>query len=64
MARLTPAIRRLERARSGAARGRGSVVLHDRLSAACAAADADAAVATTTEIWTALLSELEDTHGS
>ncbi|WP_336032612.1 GntR family transcriptional regulator [Geodermatophilus sp. FMUSA9-8] len=60
--RLTPAIRRLERARFAAAHGRGSVGLHERLIAACAGGDVDAAVATTTEIWTALLSELEETH--
>ncbi len=60
--RFTPAIRRLERARFAAAHGRGSVGLHDRLIAACAAHDVDAAVATTTEIWTALLSELEEIH--
>ncbi|MBM7806698.1 DNA-binding GntR family transcriptional regulator [Geodermatophilus bullaregiensis] len=59
--RLTPSIRRLERARFAAAHGRESVVLHDRLIAACAAGDVAAAVATTTEIWTALLSELEET---
>jgi DNA-binding GntR family transcriptional regulator len=59
--RFTPAVRRLERARFAAAHGRESVVLHDRLIAACAASDVDAAVATTTEIWTALLSELEET---
>ena len=59
--RFTPTIRRLERARFAAAHGRGSVGLHDRLIAACAADDVDAAVATTTEIWTALLSELEET---
>ncbi|SFT91173.1 DNA-binding transcriptional regulator, GntR family [Geodermatophilus amargosae] len=59
--RFTPTIRRLERARFAAAHGRESVVLHDRLIAACAADDVDAAVATTTEIWTALLSELEET---
>jgi DNA-binding GntR family transcriptional regulator len=58
-ARFTPAIRRLERQRFSAA-GHPSVELHDRLIEACAAADVDAAVATTTEIWTALLSELED----
>ncbi|MGY1774213.1 GntR family transcriptional regulator [Blastococcus sp. SYSU D00813] len=57
--RFTPAIRRLERRRF-AAEGRHSVVLHDRLIAACAAPDVDAAVATTTEIWTALLSELSE----
>jgi DNA-binding GntR family transcriptional regulator len=59
--RLTPAVRRLERRRFAAAHGAESVVLHDRLIAACATHDADAAVATTTEIWTALLSELEET---
>jgi DNA-binding GntR family transcriptional regulator len=58
--RFTPAIRRLERLRFGAAASHPSVDLHDRLIAACAAHDVDAAVATTTEIWTALLSELED----
>ncbi len=58
--RFTPAIRRLERRRFATAGGRHSVVLHDRLIAACAAPDADAAVATTTEIWTALLSELSE----
>jgi DNA-binding GntR family transcriptional regulator len=57
--RFTPTIRRLERQRFAAAHGQGSVVLHDRLIAACAATDVAAAVATTTEIWTALLSELE-----
>ncbi|HYO37990.1 MAG TPA: GntR family transcriptional regulator [Geodermatophilus sp.] len=59
--RFTPAIRRLERARFAAAHGRGSVDLHERLITACETSDVDAAVATTTEIWTALLSELEDT---
>jgi DNA-binding GntR family transcriptional regulator len=61
--RFTPAIRRLERQRFGQA-GHPSVELHDRLIAACARHDVDAAVATTTEIWTALLSELEDDHES
>jgi APA family basic amino acid/polyamine antiporter len=59
-ARFAPAIRRLERQRFGKA-GHPSVELHDRLIAACARHDVDAAVATTTEIWTALLSELEET---
>jgi DNA-binding GntR family transcriptional regulator len=57
--RLTPAIRRLERQRFAPADTHPSVGLHDGLIAACAAGDAEAAVATTTEIWTALLSELE-----
>jgi DNA-binding GntR family transcriptional regulator len=58
--RFTPAVRRLERHRFAAAHGAASVDSHERLIAACAAADVDAAVTTTTEIWTALLSELED----
>jgi DNA-binding GntR family transcriptional regulator len=58
--RFTPAIRRLERRRFTAAHGRPSVELHERLIAACAAADVEDAVATTTEIWTALLSELTE----
>ncbi|MGY1855751.1 GntR family transcriptional regulator [Modestobacter sp. SYSU DS0290] len=59
--RFTPAVRRLERQRFAAPHGRESVALHDRLIAACAAGDVTDAVATTTEIWTALLSELEET---
>jgi DNA-binding GntR family transcriptional regulator len=58
--RFTPAIRRLERQRFGTDGGHPSVELHDRLIAACAHHDVDAAVATTTEIWTALLSQLEE----
>jgi DNA-binding GntR family transcriptional regulator len=58
--RFTPAIRRLERARFTAAEEHPSVALHDRLIAACADRSVDDAVATTTEIWTALLSGLED----
>jgi DNA-binding GntR family transcriptional regulator len=57
-ARFTPAVRRLERRRFDAA-GHPSVELHDRLIEACARHDVEDAVATTTEIWTALLSELE-----
>lgn len=58
--RFTPAIRRLERQRFGTAGAHDSVALHARLIAACAAADPDAAVAITTRIWTALLSELTE----
>jgi DNA-binding GntR family transcriptional regulator len=58
--RFTPAIRRLERQRFATDAGHPSVELHDRLIAACAAADVDAAVAATTEIWTALLDQLAD----
>jgi len=56
--RLTPAIRRLERQRFDTAGGRASVELHDRLIEALDSGDTDAAVTTTTTIWTALLSEL------
>ena len=56
--RLTPAIRRLERQRFDAAGGQVSVELHDRLIEALESGDADVALATTTTIWTALLSEL------
>jgi DNA-binding GntR family transcriptional regulator len=59
--RFTPAVRRLERQRFAAAHGAESVDLHDALITACAHNHVDAAVTTTTEIWTALLSELEET---
>jgi DNA-binding GntR family transcriptional regulator len=59
--RFTPAVRRLERQRFAAAHGAESVDLHERLIEACATGDVDAAVTTTTAIWTALLSELEET---
>jgi DNA-binding GntR family transcriptional regulator len=58
--RFTPAIRRLERSRFAATDAHPSVALHDRLIGACAHHHVEDAVATTTEIWTALLSGLED----
>jgi len=58
--RFTPLVRRLERLRFAAAHGTDSVDLHDRLITACAAGDVAEAVATTTAIWTALLSELTE----
>jgi DNA-binding GntR family transcriptional regulator len=61
-ARFTPLIRRLERQRFGAEDARRSVQAHDRLIAACAARDVEDAVAVTTEIWTALLSGLDEEH--
>lgn len=61
-ARFTPLIRRLERQRFGAEDGRRSVQAHDRLIAACAARDVETAVAVTTDIWTALLSGLDEEH--
>jgi len=57
--RFSPLVRRLERQRFQAP-GHPSVDLHDRLIAACTARDVEAAVATTTEIWTALLSGLTE----
>jgi DNA-binding GntR family transcriptional regulator len=62
--RFTPAIRRLERRRFATEHGSASVGLHEALIAACAEHDVEGAAATTTEIWTALLSELEDDHGA
>ncbi|SDG88760.1 GntR family transcriptional regulator [Klenkia brasiliensis] len=58
--RFTPLVRRLERLRFGAAHGADSVDLHDRLITACEHRDVEAAVRTTTAIWTALLSELTE----
>ena len=60
IARFTPMVRRLERLRFAAAHGAGSTALHEQLIAACAARDVPAAVIVTTEIWTALLSDLEE----
>lgn len=63
--RYTPVVRRLERQRFGSPHGQDSVLLHDRLIEACEAGDLAGAVAATTRIWTALLSELNEeiTHG-
>ncbi|SDP22527.1 DNA-binding transcriptional regulator, GntR family [Klenkia soli] len=58
--RFTPLVRRLERQRFAAAHGAASVELHDQLITACQDGDVAVAVATTTAIWTALLSELTE----
>jgi DNA-binding GntR family transcriptional regulator len=58
--RYTPVVRRLERQRFGSPHGHDSVLLHDRLIDACEAGDVASAVAATTRIWTALLSELNE----
>ncbi|GAA4310398.1 GntR family transcriptional regulator [Klenkia terrae] len=58
--RFTPVVRRLERLRFAAAHGSDSVDLHDQLITACEHHDVEAAVGTTTAIWTALLSELTE----
>jgi len=59
VARYTPLIRRLERRRFGEGGTCRSAGLHDRLIAACAAGDVDAAVRVTAEIWRGL-EELAD----
>jgi DNA-binding GntR family transcriptional regulator len=58
--RFTPLVRRLERQRFASPHGRDSVVLHGRLIEACEAGRTDDAVAVTTDIWTALLSDLSE----
>ncbi|KUN19050.1 GntR family transcriptional regulator [Streptomyces antibioticus] len=58
-ARYTPLIRRLERRRFGEGGNCRSAGLHERLIAACAAGDVDAAVRVTAEIWRGL-AELAD----
>jgi DNA-binding GntR family transcriptional regulator len=59
IARYLPLIRRLERLRFGSLPGRRSVALHDRLINACAARDAEAAVAATADIWATLGDQLD-----
>lgn len=58
--RYLPLIRRLERLRFGSLPGRRSIAMHDRLINACAAHDADAAVAATAGIWATLGDQLEE----
>ena len=58
--RFTPLVRRLERQRFASPHGRDSVALHDRLIDACKVGDVAGAVAVTTDIWTALLSNLSE----
>jgi DNA-binding GntR family transcriptional regulator len=57
--RFTPLIRRLERARFREVPGRDSVRLHRELLRAFREGDVDAAVATTTTIWSSLESQLD-----
>jgi DNA-binding GntR family transcriptional regulator len=54
LGRLTPRIRRLERARFGSLHGRRSVSQHRRIIASCAAKDADAAARAVQENWLSL----------
>jgi DNA-binding GntR family transcriptional regulator len=57
--RYTPLVRRLERRLFAPVPGRRSVRRHARLIDACAAGDVRAAVAVTTEIWSALDEQLD-----
>ena len=57
--RYLPVIRRLERLRFGSLPGRRSIAMHERLINACAAGDADAAVAVTADIWATLGDQLD-----
>jgi DNA-binding GntR family transcriptional regulator len=57
--RYLPLIRRLERLRFGSLPGRRSIAMHERLINACAAHDADAAVAATADIWATLGDQLD-----
>lgn len=52
--RLVPRIRRLERLRFASLPARGSVRLHDRIIAACAAGDVERAAALTNDNWETL----------
>ncbi|MFF7471350.1 FCD domain-containing protein [Streptomyces sp. NPDC008092] len=54
VARYTPLIRRLERRRFGEGGSCRSAGLHERLIAACAAGDTEAAVRVTADIWRSL----------
>lgn len=60
VARYTPLIRRLERRRFGEGGTCRSAGLHERLIEACAAADVDAAVRVTAEIWRTLADLADD----
>jgi DNA-binding GntR family transcriptional regulator len=64
IARYLPLIRRLERLRFGSLPGRRSIAMHDRLINACAAHDADAAVAATADIWATLGDQIEEMEAS
>jgi DNA-binding GntR family transcriptional regulator len=51
---VTPMLRRIERIRFSSLTGRGSVALHDRIIALCAAGDADGAAKAARENWLTL----------
>jgi DNA-binding GntR family transcriptional regulator len=61
--RQLPLIRRLEKLRFGSLLGRRSITWHDQLLDACEEGDVESAVAITTRIWGALLSNLESEGG-
>ena len=56
-----PVVRRLERLRFASVAGVGSIDLHDRLVAACAAGDAEAAAAVAFSTWHGLADLIPDT---
>ncbi|MDU0288704.1 GntR family transcriptional regulator [Saccharothrix longispora] len=58
--RYTPLVRRLERLRFAAPTGRHSVAMHDEITTACAARDADLASRLVERNWATLLELLEE----
>ncbi|MEU4802488.1 GntR family transcriptional regulator [Actinosynnema sp. NPDC023587] len=58
--RYTPLVRRLERLRFAAPTGRHSVAVHDEITAACAAGDADGAARLVERNWATLADLLEE----
>jgi DNA-binding GntR family transcriptional regulator len=63
LARLLPKIRRLERARFGSLAGRRSVEQHERITALCAAGDAQRAAEAVRENWLTLGALIDQTFG-
>jgi DNA-binding GntR family transcriptional regulator len=61
---VTPMLRRIERTRFSSLTGRGSVALHDRIIALCAAGDADGAGLAARENWLTLEPLLTDESDS
>jgi DNA-binding GntR family transcriptional regulator len=61
--RLLPKIRRLERARFGSLAGRRSVEQHERITALCAAGDAQRAAEAVRENWLTLGALIDQTFG-
>ena len=64
LAQLSPVVRRLERRRFASGAGSESVALHDRLVAACASGDADAAADVAFRTWQNLADLIPDNDTS